>query len=145
MFKNPFSFEGRIRRTEYGLSYLIYLAFYLPSNFYLRNYDDPSGILMIIFVILLIPFIWFNLAQAAKRCHDRGNSGWFQIIPFYDSGCCLATAITDLINTDPIRKEKEITVQSTRSVKNTKPDKPCTCTGLYYFSTNTFRLLRPSP
>ena len=83
MFENSFSFEGRIRRTEYGLSYLIYLAFYLPSNFYLRNYDDPSGILMIIFVILLIPFIWFNLAQAAKRCHDRGNSGWFQIIPFY--------------------------------------------------------------
>ena len=27
MFKNPFSFEGRIRRTEYGLSVIIYAVF----------------------------------------------------------------------------------------------------------------------
>jgi uncharacterized membrane protein YhaH (DUF805 family) len=28
-------------------------------------------------------FIWFFLAQGAKRCHDRGNSGWYLLIPFY--------------------------------------------------------------
>ena len=27
--------------------------------------------------------LWFYIAQGAKRCHDRGNSGWYQIIPFY--------------------------------------------------------------
>jgi uncharacterized membrane protein YhaH (DUF805 family) len=26
MFKKPFSFEGRIRRLEYGLSYLIFVG-----------------------------------------------------------------------------------------------------------------------
>ena len=33
--------------------------------------------------LALIPIIWFFLAQGAKRCHDRGNSGWFQLIPYY--------------------------------------------------------------
>ncbi|WP_294318349.1 DUF805 domain-containing protein [uncultured Chryseobacterium sp.] len=87
MFKAPFSFNGRIRRLEYGLSYLIYLVFALPFNVYLRmsenSYEGPSGTVLAIFFILLIPFLWFMLAQGAKRCHDRGNSGWFQIIPFY--------------------------------------------------------------
>jgi uncharacterized membrane protein YhaH (DUF805 family) len=27
--------------------------------------------------------LWFLWAQGAKRCHDIGNSGWYQIIPFY--------------------------------------------------------------
>lgn len=87
MFKAPFSFNGRIRRLEYGLSYLIYLVFALPFNIYLRmsenSYEGPSGTVLAIFFILMIPFLWFMLAQGAKRCHDRGNSGWFQLIPFY--------------------------------------------------------------
>lgn len=35
------------------------------------------------FWISMIPAIFFLLAQGAKRCHDRGNSGFYQIIPFY--------------------------------------------------------------
>jgi len=30
-----------------------------------------------------IPMLWFLWAQGAKRCHDIGHSGWYQIIPFY--------------------------------------------------------------
>jgi uncharacterized membrane protein YhaH (DUF805 family) len=37
----------------------------------------------ILSLLLMIPGYWFLLAQGAKRCHDRSNSGWFQIIPFY--------------------------------------------------------------
>ncbi|AZA90709.1 Predicted membrane protein [Chryseobacterium nakagawai] len=83
MFKSPFSFDGRIRRTEYGLSYLIYLVFYVPFNIYFQLNQEPSEMVMMLFFILLIPSLWFLLAQGAKRCHDRGNSGWFQLIPFY--------------------------------------------------------------
>lgn len=80
MFKNPFEFTGRIRRTEYGLSYLIYIAVYFLSSFIITELGD-FGIL--IFFVIWIPMLWFLIAQGAKRCHDRGNSGWFQLIPFY--------------------------------------------------------------
>jgi uncharacterized membrane protein YhaH (DUF805 family) len=78
MFKKPFSFEGRIRRTEFGLSYIIYIA--------------GAGIISVLmdlgeatsfFGLGFIPLIWFFLAQGVKRCHDRGNSGWYLLIPFY--------------------------------------------------------------
>lgn len=78
MFQAPFSFNGRIRRTEFGLSYIIYTIFVLIISFVQETYPDFSFI-----VILYIPMLWFLYAQGAKRCHDRGNSGWYQIIPFY--------------------------------------------------------------
>jgi uncharacterized membrane protein YhaH (DUF805 family) len=82
MFKNPFSFEGRIRRTEYGISYLIYLAISVIQELIIPQFND-SVLSIILLIIIWIPLIWFLLAQGTKRCHDRGNSGWYQIIPFY--------------------------------------------------------------
>ncbi|MET7029818.1 DUF805 domain-containing protein [Sediminicola luteus] len=80
MFKNPFSFEGRIRRTEYGLSYLIYMFIYFTALTILQLGGDYAAM---IFFICLIPLLWFMWAQGAKRCHDLGNNGWYQLIPFY--------------------------------------------------------------
>ena len=65
-----FSFEGRIRRREYGITILLFAV-------------------IIVFQALIkipyihIPFLWFLLAQGAKRCHDIGKSGWWQIVPFF--------------------------------------------------------------
>ncbi|KJD33142.1 membrane protein [Tamlana nanhaiensis] len=80
MFKNPFSYDGRIRRTEYGLSYLIYVVIYFLSGLLISQMGDTGSIILL---IILVPLIWFLTAQGAKRCHDRGNSGWYQLIPFY--------------------------------------------------------------
>lgn len=78
MFRNPFSFEGRIRRTEYGISLIIYFIPVTILNAYLESEPDAG-----LAVLFYIPLVWFLWAQGAKRCHDRGNSGWFQIIPLY--------------------------------------------------------------
>ena len=84
MFKNPFSFNGRIRRLEYGLSNVIYSVAVFILAIFLMSFGDPKGPATNGFMIVLwIPLGWFMLAQGAKRCHDRGNSGAWQIIPFY--------------------------------------------------------------
>jgi uncharacterized membrane protein YhaH (DUF805 family) len=81
MFAHPFSFHGRIRRLEYGLSYIIYMIWYCFASAFSEGDEDGAG--AIIYLITLVPFLWFILAQGCKRCHDRNNSGWYQIIPFY--------------------------------------------------------------
>jgi uncharacterized membrane protein YhaH (DUF805 family) len=81
MFQRPFSFKGRIRRTEYCLSYLICLIYFLPMN--IMNEDEINEYFATFWLMLLIPMMWFLYAQGAKRCHDRDNSGWYQIIPYY--------------------------------------------------------------
>lgn len=90
IFSHPFSFHGRIRRYEYGLSLIIYyivyfiitlLSFAVTSND-VYEYDAETNANILAF-ILMLPAYWFLLAQGAKRCHDRNNSGWYQIIPFY--------------------------------------------------------------
>lgn len=76
MFANPFSFDGRIRRTEYGISFLIVVFMItLFAELLKDGYSVAS--------IGYIPTYWFLWAQGAKRCHDLENNGWFQIIPFY--------------------------------------------------------------
>ena len=80
MFRAPFSFNGRIRRTEYGLTFIIYFVWYFIYNAILES--ESTG-LLVIALLSLIPMLVFLYAQGAKRCHDMGNSGWYQLIPFF--------------------------------------------------------------
>jgi uncharacterized membrane protein YhaH (DUF805 family) len=79
MFENPFSFSGRIRRTEYALSVLIFFAGLVFGEWLMSAQDYSWEVL----VFIVLPLFAFIIAQRTKRCHDRGNSGWFQIIPYY--------------------------------------------------------------
>lgn len=87
MFKNPFSFNGRIRRLEYGLSYMICIILFVISAFLSDSFTDAADTenlwLSIALTAIIIPVIWFIIAQGAKRAHDKGHSGWMQLIPFY--------------------------------------------------------------
>ena len=78
MFRAPFYSNGRIGRVEYILSLLIFIGAYLICNL---TFGAPSnnGVYAIILIILWV----FMLMQGAKRCHDIGNSGWWQLIPLY--------------------------------------------------------------
>jgi uncharacterized membrane protein YhaH (DUF805 family) len=80
MFKNPFSFEGRIRRTEFGISFIIYFIAYFITMAIAGEAGEGGSILLL---ICLVPLLWFLWAQSAKRCHDVGKSGWYQLIPLY--------------------------------------------------------------
>lgn len=77
MFQAPFSFEGRIRRTEYGISYIVYSV---ASGLLQVAMEDMKSPALLLF---FIPILWFAIAQSAKRCHDRGNSAVYMFIPFY--------------------------------------------------------------
>lgn len=79
MFKRPFSFEGRIRRTEYGLSLVIYAIGAIILNIMIEV-DEETFILLFAYIPSMFWFLW---AQSTKRCHDIGKSGWWQFIPFY--------------------------------------------------------------
>ena len=73
MFESVFAFDGRITRTEYCISVILY---FIPVS--ISNQMGPFGI------ILFAPSLWFLLAQGTKRSHDIGDDGWFQIaLPLY--------------------------------------------------------------
>jgi hypothetical protein len=77
MFSKPFSFEGRIKRAEYGISFIIVLAFFVFINAQARSSQ------LSVIELAYLPATFFFLAQGAKRCHDIGKNGLYQLLPFY--------------------------------------------------------------
>ena len=66
-----FSFNGRLRRQHFWISWLILLG---------------AGIVLgwipIIGTLISIALIWPGVAIQVKRLHDMGKTGWFAVIPW---------------------------------------------------------------
>lgn len=88
MFQAPFSFQGRIGRFEYAVTYFTSLAVNLSV---LSVQDGRLGARSsLILLVAFFGFVWFLLAQTAKRCHDIGRSGWWLLLPLYNVYLLLA-------------------------------------------------------
>ncbi|MDN5001819.1 DUF805 domain-containing protein [Bradyrhizobium sp. GCM10027634] len=71
-----FSFRGRVGRFDYVLRFLIPLAVVHTAAIALV----PPLQFGVVFGALVLLSLWPSWAVGAKRCHDRGRSGWFQLI-----------------------------------------------------------------
>lgn len=80
-FQRPFSYKGRIGRMEYFVVIILYSFVYgLVEYIREQTYDEFA---IIILLLVLLASFYFLVVNTAKRCHDVGNSGWYQLIPFY--------------------------------------------------------------
>lgn len=66
-----FSFNGRLRRQHFWISWLILLGA-----------GVVLGWIPFLGLLLSIVMIWPNLAITVKRLHDMGKTGWFALIPW---------------------------------------------------------------
>ncbi|NUY82427.1 DUF805 domain-containing protein [Flavobacterium sp. MAH-1] len=83
MFRNPFSFSGRIRRLEYGFSLLVVLGVVMFGSLLMFGLATLSVWFLVVSPFLIFGTMWFRIAQAVKRSHDTGYSGWCILIPFF--------------------------------------------------------------
>jgi uncharacterized membrane protein YhaH (DUF805 family) len=85
-----FSFNGRIRRSQYWLAaiglnvgYLVVMGTILVAMAMILRMDaqnEPPAVFWIVYGLSLIPLFWCSLAIAIKRWHDRDKSGVMVLI-----------------------------------------------------------------
>lgn len=78
---NVFWVSGRCGRLCYFLTALVCGIIYKVADYVSRGKtDEPEGYLCL---VVILAALWVNICIGAKRCHDLGHNGWWQLIPFY--------------------------------------------------------------
>ncbi len=73
-------FSGRSTRTEYWMFTLIYLLAYLALTSI--AFVLESEMFQITLSILTLGVVIPSLSITARRLHDAGRSGWWQVLPY---------------------------------------------------------------
>lgn len=77
-YKKYAEFDGRARRKEYWLFYLLYIVSAMILAF-IDGIIGTGGLLAGLYILgSIVPFI----ALTARRLHDIDKSGWWQLIVF---------------------------------------------------------------
>lgn len=78
-FRNYANFNGRARRTEYWMFFIINSILGNTIS-YVSFEADLEGVYYLFLILVLIP----GLAVGVRRMHDTGKSGWFLLVPIYN-------------------------------------------------------------
>lgn len=77
--------KGRVNRSTYWLKYMVpYLVLSIiavVADISMGLFDEATGIGVISLAFMLVA-LYPSIAISIKRCHDRGRTGWFNLVAF---------------------------------------------------------------
>ncbi|WHY86108.1 DUF805 domain-containing protein [Neobacillus novalis] len=82
VMQNYVGFEGRARRQEYWMFYLVNSIISIILVALMGASDSLVILVFIYFLAIILP----SLAVTVRRLHDTGRSGWWMLIGFVPFG-----------------------------------------------------------
>ncbi len=96
VLKRYADFEGRARRKEYWF----FTLFNIIVSLVLMAIDAITG-LGVLYLVYVLAVLVPSLAVGARRLHDTGRSGWWQLIALIPAIGALVLIVFFVLDSDP--------------------------------------------